>query len=306
MRKIISTAAVAGLLASTAAQAQDVAVFKPASVWAADYGEDYCRLIREFSDGTNTINLAFQRVQPGADTQVMLIGNGVRTFRGATQISWHFTPTDGERKTNYSRSETGDGQQYLRLDNVTLVPFTRAPGAAFGPPPPYSRTDEQSKTKAFTGLTMTAGLTRPIQIDTGPLDAPVAALQACADDLLQTWGLDPAKHKTLTATPVPEARADGFLPQGTIGFADFAKFAGGGNTVRLMLNAEGKPTACHIHSPTLSAAKNEEICKLLMERAAFTPAKDAQGQAMASYWMGSPMFLGPPGGGGGGRGGRGG
>lgn len=300
MRKIISSAAVAGLLASTAVQAQDVAVFKPASVWAADYGEDYCRLIREFSDGTNTINLAFQRVQPGADTQVMLIGNGVRTFRGATQLTWHFTPTDSERKTNYARSETGDGQQYLRMDNVTLVPFTPpAPGTPPGPPPPYSRTDEQAKTKAYTGLTMTAGLTRPIQIDTGPLDGPVAALQTCADDLLQTWGLDPAKHKTLTAVAVPTPRADGILPTGTIPFSDFAKFAGGGNTIRLMLNAEGKPTACHVHSPTLSAAKNEEICKLAMERASFTPAKDAQGQAMASYWMGSPMFLGaPPAGGG--------
>ena len=31
-----------------------------------------------------------------------------------------------------------------------------------------------------------------------------------------------------------------------------------------------------------------------MEKASFTPAKDAAGETMASFWMGSPMFLGPP------------
>jgi hypothetical protein len=46
--------------------------------------------------------------------------------------------------------------------------------------------------------------------------------------------------------------------------------------------------------PTLSESLNERICGLLMEKASFTPAKDAEGHAMASYWMGSPMFLGPP------------
>lgn len=300
MRTILSIATIAGLLASTAAQAQDAAVFRPSSVWAADYGDDYCRLVREFSDGRDTINLAFQRVQPGADTQLLLIGNAVRTFRGANQISWHFLPNDAERRTPYSRSETGDGQQYLRMDNVMLVPFTPpAPGAPFGPPPVYNRAAEQARTKEYTGLTLTAGLTRPVQIDTGPLDGPIAALQACADDLLSTWGLDPQKHQTLTATPVPQPRPDGFLPTGTIPFSEFGKFAGGGNVVRLMLDAAGKPTSCHIHSPTLNATLNTRICALLMERASFTPAKDADGQGMASYWMGSPMFLGPaPAGGG--------
>jgi len=294
MKRMIAAAVAAGLLASSA-QAQDVDVFRPSSVWAADYGDDYCRLVREFSDGEDTINLVFQRIQPGPDTQLLLIGNSLRTFRGANQIGWQFLPNDAERRSNYLRAETGDGQQYLRMDNVFLARFAPpAPGTPFGAPQPYDRAAEQATSKGYTGLSVTTGLTSPVRIETGALDAPIAALQACADDLLQTWGLDPNKHKSLTAIPIPQPPPDGILPAGTIPFSEFRKFAGGGNQVRLMLDAGGKPTACHIHSPTLNEALNTRICNLLMERAVFTPAKDASDQPLASYWLGSPMAFGPP------------
>ncbi len=45
---------------------------------------------------------------------------------------------------------------------------------------------------------------------------------------------------------------------------------------------------------TLDAPTNDKICKSLMANAKFTPAKDADGQPMAGYWVGSPMMLGPP------------
>jgi hypothetical protein len=86
---------------------------------------------------------------------------------------------------------------------------------------------------------------------------------------------------------------DPVLPQGTIPFGEFGKLGGGANQVRLTIGADGKPTACTIYSPTLSQSLNERICSLAM-KATFQPAKDAAGQPMASFWMGSPMVLGPP------------
>lgn len=296
MKRLFLGCAVAGLVAAPAVQAQDgPAVFKPSSVWAADYGDDYCRLVRSFSDGKDEISLVLQRVQPGADTQLMLVGNAIRAFRGATQLQWHFLPNDSERKSNYTRGETGDGQQYFRIEGVMFAPpAPPAPGAAPGALPPYDRAGDQAAGKAFTGLAVEGGLTEPVRIETGRLDSVIAALQTCTDDLITTWGLDAQKHKAMTAPAILAPNPGGVLPQGTIPFGEFAKFAGGGNQVRLMLDASGKPTACHIFSPTLSETLNGKICELAMARASFTPAKDADGQAMTSYWMGSPMFLGPP------------
>jgi hypothetical protein len=292
---MLTLLAVAGMVAAPAAQAQDDgAVFKASSAWAADYGDDYCRLVRSFSDGTDEINLAIQRIQPGAETQLLFIGDAIKTFRGANEINWHFLPSDADRKTPYSRSKTGDGQQYLRMDGVFLTPIAPpAPGAPPGPPK-YDRAAEQETGKSLTGLLLTGGLTKPVRIETGRLNAPMAALQTCTDDLLKTWGLDAEKHKTMSAAAFPLLTPQGWLPNGTIPFSEFAKFAGGGNQVRLMLDTSGKPTACVIHSPTLEKSLNDKICALLMDKASFTPAKDAAGQAMASYWLGSPLFLGPP------------
>ena len=103
MKRTFSWMAIAGLLVSPAVQAQDAAVFRPSSAWAADYGDEYCGLVREFTNGEDTITLAFQRVQPGADTQLMLIGDAIKTFRGAEELGWHFLPNDAERKSRYGR-----------------------------------------------------------------------------------------------------------------------------------------------------------------------------------------------------------
>jgi hypothetical protein len=133
-----------------------------------------------------------------------------------------------------------------------------------------------------------------VRVETGSLGAPVGALQACADDLLKVWGLDPEKHKTMTALPILNPNPQGVLPQGDVPLTEFSKFGGGANQVRLLIGADGKVTACTIYTPSLSQSLNDRICQLAKERASFQPAKDAGGQPMASVWMGSPMFLGPP------------
>lgn len=293
MKRVLSLLAVAGLIATPAAQAQDgaVEVYRQTGAWSLDFGDDYCRLAGTFSNGQDEIGLAFERTQPGVFSRLILVGNGIRTFRRASELGYRLAPAGGTRKSAYSRSETPDKKQYLGLDGLTLTPLEFAPGA---PPPPYDRQAEQAAARGITAIELSEGLTSPVRIETGSLGAPITALQACADDLLAVWGLDAAKHKALSAPAVLNPEPNGVLPQGTIPFSEFSKFTGGANQVRLIVGADGKPTACEIYSPTLSKTLNDRICSLAMERASFQPAKDAEGQAIASYWMGPPMFLGPP------------
>lgn len=286
--------AIAGLLAASqpAAAQAGPAVFKPAGQWALDYGDDYCRLARSFSDGKNDLALAIERIEPGPMARLILVSDAIKPFRSADEIGWHFTPTDPERKARYTHSTTGDGKQYYNLGPFALAAFVpSAPGA---PPPPFERSKEQAAAKALSGLVLDNGLNTPVQVDTGDLSAPIAALQACADDLAKSWGLDPAKLQGETSPAVPDKGGSGWLPQGTVGFGDFGKLGGGANQVRLMVDATGKATACKIHWPTLEAATNDKICKAALANAKFTPAKDSAGQPMPGYWIGSPLFMGPP------------
>ena len=74
---------------------------------------------------------------------------------------------------------------------------------------------------------------------------------------------------------------------------EYRRLGGGTNQVRLMVGADGKVTGCAIHSPSLPESLNARICVFATERASFEPARDSDGQAMASVWTASPLELGP-------------
>jgi hypothetical protein len=290
----VSIASLAGLAAApvpAAAQVQPAA-FKPSGAWSLDYGEDYCRLARNFSSGADAVSVAFERIEPGPLMRLILVSSAIKPYRSAQELGWHFTPTDAERKTRYTVSATGDGTPLYTIAPVTVAPF--APPAPGTPPAAYDRAKEQSAAKAFAGLVIDSGLTSPIQVETGDMAAPIAALQACADDLAKSWGLDPAKLQNQKSPALPDGGGVGWLPTGTIPFSDFGKLGGAANQVRLLVDATGKPTACAIHSATLDKLVNDKICAALMANAKFTPAKDATGQPMAGYWVASPMQMMPP------------
>lgn len=295
MRKLLAGCALLGLIA-TPVQAQDAPrVFTQDGSWSLDYGDDYCRLAGNFTNNGDRVALAMERIQPGTGVRLALVGNAISLFRRADDVGFRYLPQGAERKLRYVKSTVGGNEQYLLFDNVALAePAAMAPGAPPAPPPAYDRAAERALGKTLTGFALSSGLTAPIEVRTGSLSAPVQALQDCTDDMLASWGLDAAKHKTLSKPALPAGKTGEWLAAGTIPFGEFGKLGGGMNQFRLMLDAAGKPTACKVHFPSLDVAKNEQICAALMAKASFTPAMDAGGQAMASYAVLSPFMLMPP------------
>jgi hypothetical protein len=139
MKKLILALAAASLLAPSGAQAQE-AVFRPVGGWTADFGDDYCRLIRNFSDGSHQVQMALERTQPGPWTRILLVGDGITPFRGADTIAYTFTPGGNEFRGRYIKSETADGKPFLGFDQLVLQltppPFTPGvpPRSTIAPP----------------------------------------------------------------------------------------------------------------------------------------------------------------------------
>jgi hypothetical protein len=288
----VLAAAVAPLAPATAQEAQ---VFRPSSVWALDYGDDYCRLMRDFSNGQDTVGLFLERTQPGPMMRLIVIGDSVRLFRGAQEIGYRMHPSGALRTVPRLRYETGSGQQYINLGPTTLADMpTPAPGAPPAAPPPYTPQAEVAAGAQVTAVALERGLTRPVLIETEGLGEPIAALQACADDLVTSWGLDAEKHRTLSRPAMPSQPTAGWIASDTIPFAEFSKLSGGNNEFRVMVDAAGKPTSCHVQWPTLGEAINRRVCDAVMEKAAFMPALDQSGQEIDSFWTTSVFFLMPP------------
>ena len=288
---------------SSPAMAQDSAPrqFTMAGSWTLDAGDDYCRLAANFTEGDDSIALALERNRPENFARLILVGDAIRTFRGTETLGYSYLPDGGERQARYQRSETPDGTPYFNFGNVIFGPdpfASSAQGDVAPPPPddgplaipPYDRQAELDFAGNVTGIAVEEGVRRNIHIDTGNMRAPLEALQSCADDLLRVWGLDYEAHRTMTRRAAPVGNAWEWLSTGTIGFDDFPLLSGGANPVRVMVSAEGEPTACTVHWASLSERTNTRICDQIMENGEFTPARDADGEAMASYWMVDPIF----------------
>ena len=302
IRKLVL--AVASLTAfAVPAQAQDdnLRTFAMQGSWTLDAGDDYCRLAATFADGDDEIVFALERNRAENFARLILIGDPLVTFRGTDALGYSYLPAGSQRRAMFLRSETAEGQPYFHLGNVFFGPDPFAPpseGAAPPPAspstgfvvPPYDRAAEREFAANVDGIAIEDGLRQPIHLDTGNMEAPIEALQACTDDLLRVWGLDFEKHRGMTRRATPVGNAWEWLATGTIGFGDFPLLGGGANPVRVMVNAEGQPTACEVHWPSLSERTNRRICSQIMENGEFTPALDAEGKAMASYWMVEPIF----------------
>jgi hypothetical protein len=52
-----------------------------------------------------------------------------------------------------------------------------------------------------------------------------------------------------------------------------------------MVDESGKATKCVVQRPTVTESVNKATCDAIMKNAKFTPALDAAGQAMPSYWI---------------------
>ena len=140
-------------------------------------------------------------------------------------------------------------------------------------------------------LTIGVGRSRPLVLKTGSLSKPFEALTTCVDNLVKSWGLDPAIVKTQTRGATPESDPGNWIrssdyPQGMLMLRQPA-------IVNFLLNvdANGAVTKCTIQETTYPKAFDDAVCNAVTKRARFKPALDANGQAVASYWQRTVRFV---------------
>lgn len=290
---LIAGAAVAAMAAPAPVFAQEHAprVFQGSGPWTADFGADYCRLMRTFRDGEDEVTLAFERIQPGPMARLLVVGDSVRPYRGADRIGYRFAPSGSEPEgptslsSDFASSRTPEGE---RMTILSLVALDEAPR-----PAAYDPQAEKARAEQIRSLVLEDGLLQPLQFDTGTMGDVVTVLQGCTSDLIATWGIDEERHARLQRGVIP--RAGPLIGRNTVPFGQFARLTGNYNQVRVMVNASGEATSCHIHFPTLEESTNAQICEQVLENAQFEPALDGDGEPLDSYWL-VPVFalLGPP------------
>ncbi|MFD2987422.1 energy transducer TonB [Sphingopyxis terrae] len=270
---------------------------QPSSKWLLNYADDSCRLARQFGEGDDKVMLVMDRFEPGDGMRMSFFGKPARTSRMDGDAKIRFGPDQAEQEIGFYPGR-GDGKTpaLVLRSEVRIAPRSEAENAAYDAARNagdfgfrWSMVTPVEEA-AVTWIEVGSPVSRPFVLETGSMGNAFAALSKCTDELLDHWGIDVARHATMTrpVTPISDPGQwirSGDYPQEMLwqGQRALVQF-------RLNVDASGKPTACHIQQTTRAKEFDDAVCKSIMRRAEFKPALDADGKPMASYWLSSVNF----------------
>ncbi|ANY19169.1 Gram-negative bacterial tonB protein [Tsuneonella dongtanensis] len=293
------TIALATLLAPVQAASQEApVVLKPSSKWYMDYGEGHCRLARQFGADADKSVFYLEQYEPGSHFTVLAAGKPFR-IEARRKPTLRFGSGGATVESDKVRGSTmGPYGEGVLSTGVSLLPEPdTGPSKPFAPlgssnytPDPLETFLEPEAVKSISSFELLDKGAPVVRLSLGSLEQPIAAMNACTEELITHWGLDLAEHRGRTRAPYPKNN-----PGEWIGFNEYPSDMLRDNKqgivwFRLDVDAAGEPTACTIQQATDPPEFGGVVCRLIMKRAHFHPALNAQGQPMKSYWRSSVRF----------------
>ena len=283
------------LAAQTAAKSNNEPLqLKASSPWNVDYADDRCRLMRLFGEGDEKVFAIFDRYGTGERFRMTIAGKPVQTAKDNGEATVQFGPGENEQRLAFFKGSLGEYPALVFQSQIRVAPPSLAELTAID----KRKSDDwielspvgSEREGAIRNLTIGKPLRRSVIMNTGSMRKSFEALNTCVDNLMESWGIDVEKHKTLTRETKPEEN-----PGDWVVSEDYPLnmlFAGQPAIVefRLSVGIDGKPTACHIQSTTRPKAFDDAVCKSVMRRAHLIPALDREGKPIASFYRNTVSF----------------
>lgn len=275
--------AAAALVFPGAAQAE-TETFAPAGPWAIDYAEQSCRLMRNFSNGERSVTLKLERAELGPRLLLEIAGADLDYATRARTTRYRYGPAGAEREGPLARLANA-----VQVGNAPLLDGFEAANSWTE----WSYEAELAAAAGIEAVTVSGTFGDEITLRLGAMREPVAALQACVDDLMNDWGID--AREQVSATRHAEPTSD---PQDWLGKGDYPREMlrigmGGFVRLRLLVDESGRATKC------IATASNQVLsnstCLAVMERASFTPALDEAGDPMTGLYIANVVYRAVPG-----------
>ncbi len=275
---VVGSLAAAAVATGAAAQPRAPETLTRTGAWIVDYDRDSCHLVGQFGSGDDSMILRLTRYEPGDWFDFSLYGNRLASSAARSKAKLGFGPGGApvDRHTMNGKS----GKLPLMLFGTTrLDGWERSRPGEHGPP--LSPQQEA----AFSEVTVKVAGKKPFRLQFGALDKPMAQLRACQEDLVKSWGYDPAVQASLKR-PVeaenspatwlkPADYPSGALNMGQNGMVQF----------RLDVDADGKISGCHVLARTSPDVFADTTCRLVALRAKLKPALDAAEKPVPSFYV---------------------
>jgi hypothetical protein len=295
---ILKRAAIFGLaFFSVAAVAADKPPqhFTPAGPWAMEYADEGCRLIRKFSDGNAELTFALERFSLEPSLRLGLTGQGL-AISHVSQIEFRWGD-ERPRTSEFLSVMLTDGRSAylfpsasLNEPEISATPYKPWPSQpAPGKPLLELLKAEKAIASRVSTVVFTKGFPVPISLELGRMAGPIEAMQKCADDLVASWGIDIGQFMTKSRAAMPANDPMRWVEPDDYSLRQLSSYAGEVVRARLVLDADGKIEKCMVEV-AVRGPFEQAVCGNIMTRAKFTPALDAEGKPMRSYWSRSWRF----------------
>lgn len=290
-RKIGSAAtALVMLLTSTVARGdhpRNVRELTPLDKWVLNYGDDGCKAAREFRGSDEAIVLLLNRTRPSDGFEITLVGPALRSDRPLIDIPLAF---DGSAPVSDVHSyQANSGTMGKRPMVITRARLDNYVAASPDEPEPARLTPAQEA--AVTALTFRAPSGRWYRLPTPSMGPLMAAMRKCTDNLLASWGFDPAVQGALRRKAIPIGQPDRWITSSDYPLAMLARGQMALVNFRLDIDERGAVTGCHIISATMPKEASAVTCRKLTERARFDPALGPTGQPVKTTYVSRVRFI---------------
>jgi hypothetical protein len=269
-------------------------ILKPSSKWQVNYAEQQCRLARQFGEGKQAVLLFMDRYGPGGAFQLTIAGKPFKTFADKGEAAIQFGPNEAEQQLQFLNGNLGEQPAMVFASSARIAPLSGAELSQakdeqdnlYRPVRPISADREQ----AVKFLRVGKPLRQQVILETGSMRAPFAVLDKCITDLMTTWGIDVEKHRTLSQSARPTQSPTEWIKSSEHPIAMLSARQPALVNFRLIIGTDGVPTNCHIQATTRPKEFDNAVCKSVMKRARFSPALDAKGQPVATYYQNRVRF----------------
>jgi hypothetical protein len=264
--------------ARTANAPEEPLILAPSSAWNLDYGLESCTLSRTFGEGDDLLFLYMKQTQPGYAFDLSIAGGMLGKPRPAFGTTVRFGQ-DPEQKFKESVwiTQATDGRPVLLLNRNRFALWDEAT-KAYTPP-------SAERLKSLDRFAFNVPKMKPFTLATGRMDQPMAALQACEDDLVKTWGFDPAQLATLSKQPEPMSNPGTWISPDSYPEQQNRTREGALLDFRIVVDATGRAESCVIQSAVGDKVFADSACRQLMANARFKPALDAAGHPARALWF---------------------
>lgn len=272
------------------AVAEEAERLEPLSPWGLDYAEGNCRLARMFGSEDDRHLILIDQAWPADTFGLTVAGSSFRRYsRGDRAYIGMQSDVPMLRFDLPPTGNLGELGPAVILSTVGVNPSTQGspPRLRVGPfdgeisGPRRAALDPAEGAMIERIILERAG--KAVSFETGSLEEAFGALNACTAELLRDWGLDPAKHKSFT--PLKWQNQDEIVkniqrryPASALNRGEQAIFR-----MRVIVDETGAVTDCNIEAATDADALDSPACGE-MQAAEFEPARDAEGNPMASFY----------------------